>query len=86
MTATVTIEGERLTTYADRVDERGRLKPGFYVRAAALGRVIPVEDPVWDGEVRKALGLGAEPQRNLIAVSQDGEPHLLRTITRAIEY
>ncbi len=86
MTATVIIEDEPLTTYVDRVDGRGRLKPGFYVRVGALGRVIPVEDPVWDSEVRKALGLGSEPQRNLIAVSQDGEPHLLRTITRAIEY
>ena len=86
MTAAIAIEGESLTTYDERVDHRGRLKPGFYVRVSALGRIIPVDDPVWDIEVRKALGLGSEPQRNLIAVSQDGEPHLLRTITRAIEY
>lgn len=60
------------------------LKPGFYVRHR--GDCLSVADPIYPERVQAALVLGAEHRRNLIAVGEDGLPHVIETITTAIEF
>ena len=81
MTKAVTIEGELFHCERETRDTIGRLKPGFYVRASGLGRLVAVSDPLWDHHVRAALPVGRSV-RNLVIVSEpDGEPHVVESTT-----